>query len=46
MTKASAAIEFAIVALPFFLFVFGIIGFGLYFLASTLARVRRRVGGA
>jgi hypothetical protein len=30
-----AAIEFAIVALPFFLFVFGIIGFGLYFLAST-----------
>lgn len=30
-----AAIEFAIVALPFFLFVFGIIGIGLYFLAST-----------
>ncbi len=30
-----AAIEFAIVALPFFLFVFGIIGVGLYFLAST-----------
>lgn len=30
-----AAVEFAIVALPFFLFVFGIIGIGLYFLAST-----------
>lgn len=30
-----AAIEFAIVALPFFLFVFGIVGVGLYFLAST-----------
>ena len=30
-----AAIEFAIVALPFFLFVFSIIGIGLYFLAST-----------
>jgi hypothetical protein len=30
-----AAIEFAIVALPFFLFVFGILGIGLYFLAST-----------
>jgi hypothetical protein len=30
-----AAVEFAIVALPFFLFIFGIIGFGLYFLAST-----------
>ena len=30
-----AAIEFAIVALPFFLFVFGIVGMGLYFLAST-----------
>ena len=30
-----AAVEFAIVALPFLLFVFGIIGMGLYFLAST-----------
>jgi Flp pilus assembly protein TadG len=30
-----AAVEFAIIALPFFLFVFGIIGIGLYFLAST-----------
>lgn len=31
----SAAVEFAIVALPFFMFVFGIIGIGLYFLASS-----------
>jgi len=33
--EGSAALEFAIIALPFFLFVFGIIGFGMYFLAST-----------
>jgi hypothetical protein len=31
----AAAIEFAIVALPFFMFVFGILGIGLYFLASS-----------
>ena len=31
----SAAVEFAIVALPFFLFVLGIIGIGLYFFASN-----------
>jgi len=30
-----AAIEFAIVALPFLLFTLGLIGLGLYFLAST-----------
>ncbi|WP_083556028.1 TadE/TadG family type IV pilus assembly protein [Hyphomicrobium sp. NDB2Meth4] len=31
----AAAIEFALVGLPFLLFIFGIIGFGLYFLTST-----------
>lgn len=33
--RGAAAIEFAIVALPFFLFVFGIIGFGLYFFTAN-----------
>ena len=33
--EGSAAIEFAIVALPFFMFVLGIVGIGLYFLASN-----------
>jgi hypothetical protein len=31
----AAAIEFALVALPFLLFVLGLLGMGLYFLAST-----------
>ena len=31
----SAAIEFALVAMPFLLFVLGLLGMGLYFLAST-----------
>ena len=31
----AAAIEFALVGLPFLLFIFGIIGFGLYFLNSS-----------
>jgi hypothetical protein len=31
----TAAIEFAIVALPFLLFVLGLLGMGLYFLATT-----------
>jgi hypothetical protein len=31
----SAAIEFALVSLPFLLFVLGLLGMGLYFLAST-----------
>ena len=31
----SAAVEFALVAVPFLLFVLGVIGMGLYFLAST-----------
>jgi Flp pilus assembly protein TadG len=31
----SAAIEFALVALPFLLFVLGLLGMGLYFLATT-----------
>ena len=33
--EGSAAIEFAIVALPCMLFVLGLLGLGLYFLAST-----------
>jgi hypothetical protein len=33
--KGSAAIEFGIIAVPFFLFVFGLLGLGLYFLASN-----------
>jgi hypothetical protein len=33
--NGSAAIEFALVALPFLLFVLGLLGMGLYFLAST-----------
>ena len=35
MKTASPAVEFALVALPFLLFVLGIVGMGLYFLAST-----------
>ena len=31
----TAAVEFALVALPFLLFVLGVLGMGLYFLAST-----------
>ncbi len=31
----ATAVEFALIALPFFMFVFGIIGYGLYFLTST-----------
>ena len=31
----SAAVEFALVAMPFLLFVLGLLGMGLYFLAST-----------
>lgn len=32
----AAAIEFALVAMPFLLFVFGLIGYGLYFFNSTM----------
>jgi Flp pilus assembly protein TadG len=33
--SGSAAVEFALVAVPFFLFVFGIIGVGLYFFTQS-----------
>ncbi|MCZ7596433.1 MAG: pilus assembly protein [Hyphomicrobium sp.] len=41
----AAAIEFALVALPFLLFILGLLGMGLYYLAGTSARVRGRSGG-
>jgi hypothetical protein len=33
--EGSAAIEFALVAMPFLLFILGLLGMGLYYLAST-----------
>jgi Flp pilus assembly protein TadG len=34
-TRGTSAIEFAMVGAPFFLFIFGIMGYGLYFFSTT-----------
>ena len=41
--NGATAVEFGMIAMPFLLFVLGILGMGLYYLAAHFARVRRGI---